>query len=118
MLDRVPTATSYSLSDERFTVHVHTSLPLEAFTPVLTTRDEEVVGELSRLDAGGYELAFPSSAPAGGTTGWRCRWATTPSGCARPATTAWTTSRWRRPPGCSTRCRWSSRCPASAASSR
>ncbi|MFZ2014692.1 MAG: CDP-glycerol glycerophosphotransferase family protein [Nocardioides sp.] len=59
VLDRVPTATAYSLNDERFTVQVHAVLALEAFTPVLTTRDEEVVGELSRLDAGGYELAFP-----------------------------------------------------------
>ncbi len=59
VMDRVPTATSYTLDDERFTVQVHSSLPLEAYQPVLATRDDEVAGILTGLAGGGFELAFP-----------------------------------------------------------
>ncbi len=58
VLDRVPVATDYALTDGRLTVTVHSSLALDGFTPVLFTRDHEVTGTTAH-PPGGYELAFP-----------------------------------------------------------
>ena len=59
VLDRVPVATDYTLSDGRLRVTVHSSLAIDSFTPVLYTRDHEVTGTTGHPSGGGYELAFP-----------------------------------------------------------
>jgi CDP-glycerol glycerophosphotransferase len=59
VMDRVPVATGYTLTDSRLTVTVHSSLTLDGFTPVLYTRDHEVTGSTAHPAGGGYELAFP-----------------------------------------------------------
>jgi len=59
LLDRVPVATSYSLDDEAFTVRVHSTLRLDAHTPLLHTRDHEVVGRVETMGGGAHELSFP-----------------------------------------------------------
>jgi len=61
LMDRVPVATDYALTDDTLTVRVHSSLPLDAFTPVLFAPNHEVVGSLRRAAQGGVELAFPLS---------------------------------------------------------
>jgi CDP-glycerol glycerophosphotransferase len=59
VLDRVPVATAYDLTDDTFTVRVHSSLTLEGYTPVLFTPDHEVAGTTTEHPEGGHELAFP-----------------------------------------------------------
>ncbi len=59
LMDRVPVAASYTVDDETFTVRVHSSLPLERFTPQLSSVDLDVPGTLTRESDGGYALAFP-----------------------------------------------------------
>ncbi|MGA8248429.1 MAG: CDP-glycerol glycerophosphotransferase family protein, partial [Nocardioides sp.] len=59
VMDRVPVATHYTLTDDRLAVTVHSSLALDDFTPVLYTRDHEVTGTTTHPSGGGYELAFP-----------------------------------------------------------
>jgi CDP-glycerol glycerophosphotransferase len=59
LMDRVPVATGYTLTDDELTLRVHSSLPLEAFRPVLFTADHEVEGTTSHHADGGYEMAFP-----------------------------------------------------------
>ncbi len=59
LLDRVPAATSYTVDEETFTVRVSSSLPLEDFTPQLSSADLDVPGTLTHEPDGGYTLAFP-----------------------------------------------------------
>jgi CDP-glycerol glycerophosphotransferase len=59
VLDRVPVATAYDLTDDTLTVRVHASLALEGYAPVLFTPDHEIAGTTREHAGGGYELAFP-----------------------------------------------------------
>ncbi len=55
VLDRVPVATDYTLSDGRLRVTVHSSLAIDSFTPVLYTRDHEVTGTTGHPSGSGYQ---------------------------------------------------------------
>ena len=68
LMDRVPVATSYTVDDETFTVRVHSSLPLEDFTPQLSSADLDVPGTLTRRPTVATPSPSPWSARAGGTT--------------------------------------------------
>jgi CDP-glycerol glycerophosphotransferase len=62
LLDRLPVATAYSVTDEAFTVRVHSSLELESYAPTLSSLDLDVPGTLTREDDRGdtgYTLSFP-----------------------------------------------------------
>jgi CDP-glycerol glycerophosphotransferase len=59
LLDRVPVATAYTLADETFTVRVHSSLDLTAYSPMLSSLDLDVPGTLTAEADGGYTLVFP-----------------------------------------------------------
>ncbi|HEY3528655.1 MAG TPA: CDP-glycerol glycerophosphotransferase family protein [Nocardioides sp.] len=59
VMDRVPVATAYALGDETLIVHVHSSLDLAAYAPVLSSADLDVAGTLERDLGGGYAMTFP-----------------------------------------------------------
>ena len=59
VMDRGPVATSYALSDETFTVRLHSRLDLAAYLPdALEHRPRRTRHDASRRD-GGYTLTFP-----------------------------------------------------------
>jgi CDP-glycerol glycerophosphotransferase len=58
LMDRAPVATSYTVADETFTVRVHSSLDLAAYTPVLSSPDLDVPGALVPEAGGGYAVTF------------------------------------------------------------
>jgi CDP-glycerol glycerophosphotransferase len=59
VMDRVPVATAYALTDDLLNVRVHSSLPIDSHTPVLSSPDHEIVGTSSHHPEGGVELTFP-----------------------------------------------------------
>jgi CDP-glycerol glycerophosphotransferase len=59
LLDRVPVATSYAVSEESLTVRVHAAVDLASYAPTLTSVDIDVPGEARRADDGTYTLTFP-----------------------------------------------------------
>ena len=59
LMDRVPVATAYTLTEDTFTVQVHSSLPLDGLTPVLGTPITRSSGPSPAPDHGGVELTFP-----------------------------------------------------------
>jgi CDP-glycerol glycerophosphotransferase len=61
LLDRAPVATAYSIADETFTVRVHSSLDLAAYSPVLASADLDIPGTITPEGTAGYTLVFPLS---------------------------------------------------------
>jgi CDP-glycerol glycerophosphotransferase len=59
VMDRVPVVTDYTLTDDELAVRVHSSLPLDRFTPMLSTLDDDVPGSSERRDDGSYVFVFP-----------------------------------------------------------
>jgi CDP-glycerol glycerophosphotransferase len=59
VMDRVPVVTDYTLTDDELRVRVHSSLPLDRFTPMLSTPDDDVPGISTRDDDGSYAFVFP-----------------------------------------------------------
>jgi CDP-glycerol glycerophosphotransferase len=59
VMDRVPVVTDYTLTDDALTVRVHSSLPLERFTPILSTLDDDIEGSSERATDGSYTFVFP-----------------------------------------------------------
>ncbi|HEX3929501.1 MAG TPA: CDP-glycerol glycerophosphotransferase family protein [Nocardioides sp.] len=69
VMDLVPVATSYALTDETLTVQVHATGNLSAYTPTLSSLDLEVPGEMRRERDGAYTLTFPLVGPRWGYDG-------------------------------------------------
>ena len=59
LMDRVPVATSYAVTDETFTVQVHSAIALDAYAPRLTSLDLDVAGTAVHEADGSYTLTFP-----------------------------------------------------------
>jgi CDP-glycerol glycerophosphotransferase len=63
LMDRVPVATAYTAGDDVLTVTMHSSLPVDDYTPIIYSLDHEVAGTATPLPDGGFELSFPLVGP-------------------------------------------------------
>ena len=73
LMDQLPVATAYDLSDDRFSVVVVNCPTQPGWVPVLHTADDRVPGTASRLDDGSSRLTFPLTISRWGRDGLALR---------------------------------------------